>query len=275
VRWPEWKWRAALLGGSWLIGAGACGPSPVSLPSPPLGTDVAAVAASYQMPTAVLDAAKIDQTYMFVTAVMDKLPVDWLPPLVTDLLNAIQQRLQAAGLPDAPGRTVGSGAQVTAVVDVKRVCNGWDGSSIADEATNGSVTATALVERGVLQPLAWATARQCRQQVMPSSASSAINQALTVNGSLDGTLEFYLLGQLPAVTNGAQALVVFQGTLAVNGRSASPSFDFQMSESFVKFKASTDNGYVVVTLMGATLQIDGANASYTCDVAASACAQTR
>jgi len=271
VRWPEWKWRAALLAGGWLIGGAGCGPSPVTLPSPPLDTDVAAVAASYQMPTAVVDTSRVDDTYAAVKAALDKLPVDWLPPLVADVLNALQRRLQAAGLPVGPSKDIPSGAKVTAVVEVKRICNGWDGSSTPDEGANGSVTATGLVENGVLKPVGWATAQQCRQQVMPSTASSALNQAATVNGSLDGSLEFYLLGDLPAVTNGAQVLVVFQGTLSVNDRTGYASFDLQLADDFVKFKVSTDNGYVVVTLMGATLQIDAANVSYSCDIASASC----
>ena len=278
MRWPEWKWRAALLAGGWLIGAAACGPGKVALPAPPLGTDVAAVNASYQMPTAVLDTSQIDQTYMTVKARLDQLPVDWLPPLVADVLNALQKRLQASGLPDSPAmKDIPSGAKVTSVLEVKRICNGWNGSSTPDEAADGSITATALVEEGVLQPVAWATAQQCQEQVMPSSASSALNQALTVNGSLDGSLEFYLLGQLPDATNGADALVAFAGTASVGGQTGSASFDMQLSDDFVKFKVSTDSAgdYVVVTLMGATLQIDGANAGFSCDIGSATCAQNR
>ena len=276
MRWPDWKWRAALLGGGWLIGAAGCGPGQVTLPSPPLGTDVAAVSASYQMPTAVLDTAQIDQTYMTVKATLDTLPVDWLPPLVADVLNAVQKRLQASGLPDSPAKNdIPSGAKVTSVLEVKRVCNGWDGSSTPDEGANGSITATALVEEGVLQPVAWATAQQCHQQVMPSSASSALNQALTVNASLDGSLEFYLLGQLASVTNGADALVAFAGTAGVGDQTGSASFDMQLSDSFVKFKVSIGSDYVVVTLMGSSLQIDGANAGYSCDIGSASCGQNR
>jgi hypothetical protein len=274
VRWPDWKWRAALVGGGCLIGLAGCGPEPVTLPSPPLGTDVAAVSQSYQMPTAVLDTSQIDQTYTAVRSALDNLPVDWLPPLVSDLLTTVHNRLDAAGLPSTPNLNLPVGAKVTAVVSVNRVCNGWDGSSTPDQGTNGSVSATAVVQNGVLQPLAWATAQQCHQQVMPSTASSAINQAATVNGFLDGALEFYLLGQLPSVTNGAQLLVVFQGTLGVNDHTASASFDMQLAVGFVKFKVSVNNGYVVVTLMGPTLAIDGANASFSCDIASATCQRT-
>jgi hypothetical protein len=228
------------------------------------------------MPTAVIDTTNVAVTYTAVKAALDKLPVDWLPPLLARVLNALQERLHAAGLSDSPSNTVGSGAKVTATVDVKRICTGWDASSTTpDEAMNGSVTATALVKDGVLQPTAWATASQCHEQVMPSSASSALNQAATVNGSIDGSLEFYLLGQLPTVTNGAQVLVVFQGTLGVNDQTAAASFDFQMSDTFIKFKVAADGGYVVVTLMGPTLQIDAANAGFSCDIASATCSQIR
>jgi hypothetical protein len=271
VNRPRQACAAAVLGGGLLFGG--CGPGRVTLPSPPLGTDVAAVAASYQMPTAVLDTAHIQQTYMNVQTALNKLPVDWLPPLISDLLNALQKRLHAAGLPDSPMTTVPSGAKVTSTIDIHRVCSGWDSSSTTpNEAANGAVTLTALVKDGVLQPTAWAVADQCHQTVMPSSASSAVSQALSINGSLDGTIEFYLLGQLPAVTNGAQTLIVVQGTLGVGDQTGSASFDLELSNTFVKFKVPTDDGYVVVTLMGPTLQIDGANASYSCDIASATCA---
>jgi hypothetical protein len=266
--------RAAVLGGGLLFSG--CGPGRVTLPSPPLGTDVAAVAASYQAPTAVLDTAHIQQTYMNVQTVLNKLPVDWLPPLVADLLNALQKRLHAAGLPDSPMTTVPSGAKVTSTIDIHRICSGWDASSTTpNEAANGSVTVTALVKDGVLQPTAWAVADQCRERVMPSAASSAVSQALSINGSLDGTIEFYLLGQLPAVTNGAQTLVVVQATLGVGDQTGSASFDMELSGTFVKFKVSTDDGYVVVTLMDSTLAIDGANASFSCDIENASCHQSR
>jgi hypothetical protein len=263
-----------LLGGSWLIGTAGCGPSPVTLPAPPLGTDVAAVAQSYQMPTAVVDTTKIADTYSTVRAALDMLPVDWLPPLVNDVFTAIHNRLDAAGLPSVPSLNLPTGAKVTAVVGVTRVCNGWNGSSTPDEATNGSLSATALVEDGVLQPVGWAVAHQCQQQVMPSTASSALNQAATVNAFLDGALEVYLQGKLPSGSSGVQALVVFQGTLSVNGKSGSASFDLLLTNDFVKFKVPAANGYVVVTLMGATLAIDAANGSFSCDIASATCQRT-
>lgn len=275
MRWPEWKWRAALLGGGWLIGVAGCGPGTVQLPSPPLGTDVAALAASYQNPTAVLDTTKIQQTYMDVTDAVGNLPVDWLPPLVADALNALQQRLQAAGLPDSPTDDPGTGAKITGYIQVKRICNGWDSSATADEAANGSIQGTAVVQQGKLLPTVWATASQCRAQVVPSAASSALSKVPSINASLDGTLEFYVNGQLGSMANGVQALVVFQGMASVGDHSGSTSFDLLLSGGTVAFKVSTDGGYVVVTLMGATLQIDGANAGFSCDIASASCQQNR
>jgi hypothetical protein len=253
---------------------GGCAPEPVTLPQPPRAAETAALVATYQMPTATLDPAGIVQVMNDAQARLADLHLDWLPDLVSNLLVAVGNRLDAGGLTEDPASTPDpSRAQITASVAIHRICPGWDDPvGPPDEAQNGALDATAIVDTGRLDPEVWATATACRTRIPPAGSTNALTVVTppVVNAILDGTLIIYSLGPLPRTAGEAQFLLTFDGAITINDQTKTLSFDFQIVNRSAEFRVPVGNGDAIVTV-GATLGIRGANASYSCDLATQTC----
>jgi hypothetical protein len=261
-------------GAALLLAAAGCSQSSLTIPAAPLAAETAALAASYEMPTAFLDGANIQQAFTDAQARLDALQLGWLPGVVVDLLVRVKARLDAAGLPDRTGTLTAQGPPIDAVLRVKRVCNGWQApAGPPDENANGALEAIVIVQDGKLSPHLWATAANCQASV--STDGSVLNSPVSVQASLNGTLIFYLLGALPASTSDANLLVVVQGTAAVANRTGSTSFDFELTASGVRFQVDADGGKATVTAGITTLQFAGVNATFSCDVATASCSQVQ
>ena len=106
--------------------------------------------ALYDMPTATLDTSNIDKVRADAQARLDELNLDWLPGVVSDLLVRLRTRLDDGGLPTDPAaEPKARRAQITAVAEIHRICAGWDNpASAPDEATNGSLDLTAIIDTG-------------------------------------------------------------------------------------------------------------------------------
>ncbi|HVT09422.1 MAG TPA: hypothetical protein VHO67_18305 [Polyangia bacterium] len=261
------------IGAALLLAAGGCSQSSLTIPEAPLAIDTAQLAASYDMPTAIIDGTNIQQAFTDAQARLDALQLGWLPAVVVDLLSRVKARLQDAGLPDRTGKFTARGAPVNAVLQVEHVCNGWaDPGGPPDKNANGSLNAVAVVEDGKLSPRLWAEASQCQASVAPDG--SALASALSsVQASLDGTLIFYLMGALPTSTSDANLLVALQATAGVAGHVGSTSFDFELTPSGVRFQVAAGGGQATVTVGIMALQFAGANATFSCDVATASCTQ--
>jgi GNAT superfamily N-acetyltransferase len=173
-----------------------------------MAAETAQLVAIYDMPTATLDTSKIDQVRSDAQARLDDLHLDWLPNLLSDLLTRLRQRLDAGGLPDDPETTPNRQvAQLTAVASMHRVCAGWDNPAGApNEAANGALDVTAIVDTGKLNPEVWGTATACRARFPPADTGAAVGTVVptVVNATVDGTLIIYLLAPLPATAAEAQ-----------------------------------------------------------------------
>ena len=255
-----------------------CGPGTVTLPTPPMEAQTAALVMTYQMPTGNLDTSNIDQVRSDAQTRLAELNLDWLPDLLSDALSRLRSRLDAAGLPDDPTSTPDSRkGQLTAVVNITRICAGWsDPSGPPDQAANGSVEVTAIVDSGKLNPEIWGTATSCLARFPPAGSTGAVASATStvVNATLNGTLILYSLGPLPSDPSDAQLLVVFNGSLGVGSQVGSASFDFQISKSQVKFRVPVASGGDAIVTVGTTLGIQGANAGFSCDLTTLTCQQT-
>jgi hypothetical protein len=259
------------------VGLG-CGPGTITLPTPPMEAETAALVMTYQRPTGTLDTSNIDQVRADAQTRLDELHLDWLPDLLSDALTRLRSRLDAGGLPDDPASTPDKNrGQLTAVASVTRICAGWsDPSGPPDEATNGSVEVIAIVDTGQLNPEIWGTATSCLARVPPAGSASVVatNTSTVVNATLDGTLILYLLGPLPSTAADAQVLVSFSGSLGAGAQVGSASFDFQISKSVVKFRVPVASGGDAIVTVGTTLGIEGANAGFSCDLTTLTCQQT-
>ena len=255
-----------------------CGPGTVTLPTPPMEAETAALVMTYQMPTGNLDTSNIDQVQSDAQTRLAELNLDWLPDLLSDALSRLRSRLDASGLPDDPASTPDPRrGQLTAVVNVTRICAGWsDPSGPPDQAANGSVEVTAIADTGKLNPEIWGTATSCLARFPPAGSTGAVASATStvVNATLSGTLILYSLGPLPSDPSDAQLLVVFSGSLGVADQVGSASFDFQISKSQVKFRVPVASGGDAIVTVGTTLGIQGANADFSCDLTTLTCQQT-
>jgi hypothetical protein len=267
-------------GGALLLAALAlgCGPGTVTLPTPPMEAETAALVMTYQMPTGKLDTSNINQVLSDAQTRLNELNLDWLPDLLSDALAQLRTRLDAAGLPDDPTSMPDTRkGQLTAVVTVTRICAGFSNpAGPPDQATNGSVEVNAIVDTGKLNPEIWGTATSCLALFPPAGSTGAVASATStvVNATLNGTLILYSLGPLPSDPSDAQLLVVFSGSLGVGAQVGSASFDFEISKSQVKFRIPVSSGGDAIVTVGTTLGIEGANAGFSCDLTTLTCQQT-
>jgi hypothetical protein len=257
-----------------------CGPETVTLPTPPMEAETAALVMTYQMPTGNLDTSNIDQVRADAQTRLDELHLDWLPDLLSEALTQLQSRLAAAGLPDDPESMPDPRkGQLTAVVTETRICAGWsDPPGPPDASANGSIEVTAIADTGKLNPEIWGTATNCLARFPPAdttgTAASATSASTVVKATLNGTLILYSLGPLPRSTSDAQLLVTFDGSIGVGDKVGSASFDFEISKSQVKFRLPVASGGDAIVTVGTTLGIEGANAGFSCDLTTLTCQQT-
>ena len=250
-----------------------CDQETITLPEPPMAAETQQLVALYDMPTATLNVGNIQQAAADARARLEEIHPDWLPGVVSDLLTRLRARLDDGSLPSDPASAPKAHrAQLTLVANVHRICAGWeDPASAPDEATNGAIDLTAIVDTGQLNPEAWATATACRVRFPPASSGGAIVVAPTVvNATLDGTLIIYLLAPVPPTSADANYLVIFNGSITIGDQTKSASFDFEVDGTSVKFRVPAGGGDAIVTL-GTTLGIQGANASFSCDLTALTC----
>ena len=274
------RWDLVSGGAAIALAAGAvgCGPDTITLPTPPMQAETAALVMTYQMPTAILDTSKIDQVRADAQARLDELNLDWLPDLLSDAVVRLRNRLDDGGLPDDPASTPDPRrGQLTAVVTITRICAGWsDPPGPPDQTANGSIVVTAIADTGKLNPEIWGTATSCLARFPPAGSTGTVASATptVVNATLDGTLILYSLGPLPKNTSDAQLLVVFSGSIGVGDKVGSASFDFQISNGQVKFRVPVSSGGDAIVTVGTTLGIEGANAGFSCDLTTLTCQQT-
>ena len=253
-----------------------CGPETITLPEPPMAAETQQLVALYDMPTAVLDASRIDQVRADAQERLAELNLEWLPGVASDLLSRLRTRLAAGSLPTDPAAEPKSGrAQITAVAEVHRICVGWDNpAGPPDEATNGALDLTAIVDTGKINAETWAIASGCRIRFPAADASSAIVVMPTVvKATLDGTLIIYLLAPLPSDAADAEYLLSFTGAIAIGDQTRTASFDFEVVNESIRFRVPAGGGDAIVTV-GATLGIQGANAGFSCDLTTLECQKT-
>jgi hypothetical protein len=241
-----------------------------------MAAETAQLVALYDMPTAILDTSNIDRVRSDAQARLDELHLEWLPDVVSDLLTRLRARLDAGGLPDDPAsEPKPDRATLTAVANLHRVCVGWDDPAGGpDEATNGALDLTAIVDTGRLNPEAWGTASACRVRFPRADAGAAIVVTPTVvKATLDGTLIVYLLAPLPSDASKASFLLSFAGSITIGDQTSSASFDFEVVDRSVRFRVPVGGGDAIVTV-GTTLGIQGANAGFSCDLTTLGCEST-
>jgi hypothetical protein len=258
-----------------LAGA-ACAPDAIVLPDNPNAAQVDAVEAVYLSPTGTVDTAHVQDTLDAVNTRLNDLRLDWLPNLMVEALERLGQRLSDAGQSTDPGAGVDRDRVIiSAVVNAKRICRGWsDTAGPPDEAMNGSMELTAVVDRSTLRRDIWGSATACHTRLDPLDTSSAITvnpPPTSVNLSLDATLNIRLYGPLPRSVGDARFLLLFSGRLGTDERTADSTFDFRVLDGHFDFRLAVSDGDIIVEVGATTVSLRASNATLVCDLASLSC----
>lgn len=251
--------------------------SEVVLPDPPRQAEVDMVAAIYDNPTGTIDVASIEARLDDIETRIDQMQIDWLPPLIAEGLERMAKRLDDASLTsdtqdgaDTTKRTV-----IDAVVVMNRICAGWsDMPSAPDEAANGSLELTGVVDDGVLRPDLWGGATACKTRLDPRDllpGGLTITPSPSVNLSIEATLDVRLYGPLPRAVGDAKFLLIFSGRLGTDVRSVDTSFDFRVLDGQLAFRYAVSDGDVIIEVTPTSISVRGANGSFSCDLASRSC----
>jgi hypothetical protein len=257
-----------------VLASAACAPSAIVLPESPNAAQVDAVAAIYASPTGTIDVAHIQDTLTTANARLADLHLDWLPDLIAEALTRLAERLSDAGEPTDPDAGVAPDRVViSAAVRMKRVCRGWsDPAGAPDEATNGSVNLTAVVERSRLRNDVWGSAAGCRTRLEPADTSAlVVTPSVSLNLSIDGSLDVRLYGPLPRTVGDAKFLLLFSGRLGTDARAADSSFDFRVIDGHFDFRLAVSDGDIIVEVGATSISLRASNATLVCDLASLSC----
>ncbi|HEY7376129.1 MAG TPA: hypothetical protein VIF57_28465 [Polyangia bacterium] len=256
------------------LACAACAPSAIALPDSPHAAQVDAVAAIYASPTGTIDTAHVQDTVAAANARLGDLHLDWLPDLIAEALTRLAARLSDAGEPTDPDAGVDKDrVVVSAVVNLKRVCRGWsDPAGPPDEATNGSVNLTAVVERSRLRDDIWGSAVACKTRLDPADASAlVVNPSVSLNLLIDASLDVRLYGPLPRSVGDAKFLLLFSGRLGTDARAVDSSFDFRVIDGHFDFRLAVSDGDIIVEVGATTISLRASNATLVCDLASLSC----
>ena len=261
-----------------LAAAGASGcVSDVALPDPPRAAQVDMVAAIYDNPTGTIDVAHIEATLDDIEARIAQIHLDWFPPLIAEALARLAKRLDDASLTSdtEDGATTTKRTVIDAVVEMKRICRGWtDTPSLPDEAANGSLQLTGVVDDGTVRADLWEGATACKTRLDPLDlvpGGLTITPSPSVNLSIEGTLDVRLYGPLPRAVGDAKFLLIFSGRLGTDDRTVETSFDFRILDGQLAFRYAVSDGDVIIEVGATSISVRGANGTFSCDLASRSC----
>lgn len=259
-----WGWAVVSLGVAALT---AC-VSKLDIPTAPMQAETQALAAEYDLPTGSVDVAHAQETLDAINAAAPTLDLAWLPKFAADLLASLNDRLEQSGLPDDPDASTETHHFIlSAVVDLHRICEGFDNPPGPVDAANGKIDATAVVENGTLHPEIWGIATGCK-----TSLSLFGGPTLSGNATLDGTVILYLLGPLPTGVANARFLFQFNGQIGIGNQTASSSIDFRVFDGRLDFRVPVGDGTIVVEMgTGSVVTLRASNGTFVCDLSALSC----
>jgi hypothetical protein len=261
--------------------------SKLNIPTPPMQAETQAIAADYETPKGTVDIAHIQTLLDAVNVKLPNLDLGWLPDFAANLLASFNERLKQSGLPDDPDASTETHHFIlSAVVDVHRICDGFDNPPGPVDAANGAIDATAVVQDGRLQPEVWGVATACKTnlsvvgnqplfggQSLASGLSLLGIQTASGNGTLDGMMIIYLLGPLPTDVSNARFLFTYNGQITVGNQTANSSIDFRVFDGRLDFRIPVSDGNVVVETgtTGSSVTLRGSNGTFVCDLTALSC----
>lgn len=242
--------------------------SRLDIPTPPMQAETQAIAAEYETPTGTVDIANVQAVLDAANAKVPELNLDWLPNFAADLLTGLHDRLQQSDLPDSPDASVETHHFIlSAVVNLHRICPGFEDPPGPVDMANGHVDSTGVVKDGALEPEVWGVATGCKTSLSLYGATNASG-----NATLDGTVILYLLGPLPTSFSNARFLLRYDGQLGIGNQTGATSIDLRIFDGLVGFRLPvTDGNIVVETDNGSSVTLRASNGTFVCDLSARSC----
>jgi hypothetical protein len=263
--------RAGIIAAALAVSVGGCGPDKPVLPDAPMEQQMTDLTAIYDNPTGTIDTANIQATLDAVDARLTQLHLDWLPTLVSEALVRLSERIEDVELvTEVDEEAPTEHTVIDAVVDLQRICRGWSDSPSLPDAANGTFDLTAVVEDGKLRPDVWGTASACRTRLDPLDVPAG-SDLISANLSVDAALDVRLYGPLPRSVGEAKFLLLFEGRLGTEERTADTSFDFRVLDGHFAFRFAVSDGDIIVEIGVTSISLRGSNATFTCDLASRSC----
>lgn len=251
-----------------VLAVAGCGASDLQLPP---GPDMTALVTSYETPTGTIDVTMLDQLRADVQARLVVLHLDWLPELVADALTRLGARLDVNGFSDPNAAPETKRPIIDAVIQLNRVCVGWDDPpGPPNAAQNGNVNVTAVVDDGRLRPTVGAVASMCHARIQPAGFA-VLGTGLAVDGFVDGTLNVYFYGRVPRTVAETDVLVQIQGEIGTSDHTASGEADFRVRYPNLDFTVDRPDGTIIVTISTNGVILQGSNVTVQCAADLSAC----
>jgi hypothetical protein len=230
--------------------------------------DLSMLAAAYDNPTGTIQpselACRAQDAFQQLT--QERLPE--VRAAISDALVSLREWLQSSGLP-LDGTTIDDkAARVRAVVNVHRICRGWDANVTTPNASkDGRIELSAYVDTQGLHRTLWGQAINCQGRVSPAM--------LEVPVFLNGTLAIYLQQGL---RSGGETTFTVQLSGEVGGpdNRHPVNWDFSASTEGLEIRLPTADGHVIASIQNGIGQLRTAAGEFAFDEAtAAACdAQT-
>ncbi|MGZ3456252.1 MAG: hypothetical protein ACXVEF_42000 [Polyangiales bacterium] len=228
----------------------------------PVAPDMSDVLRAFDAPTARLDSATAAKIRSTATDAVNGLVGSGLPQRVLDEAKKLVADA-AAKQTSSSLRTKGLEGQ--GFGRVTRVCEGWDGGTTPDAATNGSLGFTLTFSEAGLDPVLWGDATRCRLSLGKDRifVDDAAPDVASVRIHLGGTVKPEDIGTLPVV-------VSLRAHAQIDDKDVNGELAVRVTEatSDVDLLVPVDGGHVVVTIAGtALIRVVATNGTFTCDTA--------
>lgn len=251
--------RGVTLGRCLLVSAAVLGcERGVDVPEPPV--EVAPIVAQYETPTGTVGSSA-SRLVAEILQEQELVDTSHIGEVVAEALTELRERLQESELPTSPSDRLDDLPELDGFVRVNRVCRGWDpDAEEPDAASNGTITLTATLEGGRLEPVIWGPARACRTRF--DVVEGPIRR--TVNGWIDGDVWVYLEGGLPASVRDANFILGFSGTLGSEDVRTETRLDFRFAPPQVEFRIPVSDGHVIASVGLGGIGVRAANGVFAC-----------